>query len=357
MSTDTPFTDRVCLPGRETGIRIGQGLREALWSSLGEGFPHARNVGLVVDANVARLWALPAPPDELAVCRVEVPAGEAAKTRAVLASIQDAFIDLRRDEAVVVVGGGATLDVGGFAAATVRRGLPWVAVPTTVIAMADASVGGKVAVNHPRGKNLLGTFHPPRLVLADVDYLSTLPERDVVSGLAEIYKCARIGDPDLLAKLQRGRPKDASDWMDALHRSVAVKARIVERDERDEGERRLLNYGHTLGHALERVLGPEAMRHGEAVAIGMHAAARVAVARGLLSPSAFERQAATLQRLGLPSDLPESSDRDQLWGALTLDKKRVSGARHTLVLPVDDGTEVRVFGDATDEELRTALLA
>ena len=225
----------MALPGRETEIRLGAGVRHALWDEVLARHPRASSVGLVVDPNVAPHGYVDHAPEGLRVIEVEVPAGEAAKTREVLAALQDAWIGLRRDEPVVAVGGGAVLDVAGFAAATVRRGLPWVAVATTVVAMADAAVGGKVAINHERGKNLLGTFNPPSLVLSDVDTLATLAERDRTAGLAELHKCGWVGDPALLEMLADGPPSDDETWAACLARAVAVKARIVEDDERDLG--------------------------------------------------------------------------------------------------------------------------
>ena len=347
-------TEVVDLGARSTDIRIGSGLYARFWATVRAGFPRAARCGLAIDARVAELWPPPPAPAGLEVLRHDLPAGESAKDRAVLAVLQDRWIGLRRDEPVVVIGGGAALDVGGFAAATVRRGLPWIAVATTVIAMADAAVGGKTAVNHPAGKNLLGVFHPPTRVLSDIDVLATLGARDRVSGLAELYKCGRIGDAELRAQLAAGPPAGAGAWIDLLHRAVAVKARLVEADERDGGVRRLLNYGHTVGHALERVLGNERMRHGEAIAIGMDIAARIAVGRGALAPRARDAQREELARLGLPVDVPPEAERGALLEALGLDKKRPAGQRHVFVLPTAGG-HLAVAEDVTDGEIKAAL--
>jgi 3-dehydroquinate synthase len=346
--------ERVRLPGRETEIEIGTGLRHALPDVVRRLFPRAGQVAFVVDREVDRLWPLRWPRQGPRRRKVVAPPGEAAKTRAVLARLQDRLLDLRREEPVLVLGGGAVLDAAGFAAATARRGLPWVALPTTVVGMADASVGGKVAVNHPRGKNLLGTFHPPVLVLADLDTLGTLPRRDLVAGLAELYKTARIGDADLLAALRRGAPQDSATWAFALARSVAVKARLVEADERDLGARRLLNYGHTVGHALETLLGNAAMRHGEAVAVGMVVAARLAAARGLLSAAHESAQARDLAGLGLPTRLPAGARPDAVLAILGEDKKRRPGRAHTFVLPRGE-TALEVHEDVGEDEIRAAL--
>ncbi len=333
-----------------TTVRIGSGLHARVWDQVAAAFPNAERYGLVVDARVAALWPLPDPAGRELV-RCSVPPGEAAKDRSVLGELQDRLLDLRRSEPVVVMGGGAAQDVGGFAAATVRRGVPWVAVATTVVAMADAAVGGKTAVNHPRGKNLLGTFHEPSLVLSDVDYLDTLDARDRTAGLAEVYKCGRIADEALLDRLERGAPEPSDAWIDVLQRAVAVKQALVAQDLRDHGPRRLLNYGHTIGHALERVLGNEAVRHGEAVAIGMHAAAGIAEARGLFDERA--EQARTLQALGLPTEKPGIRP-DALFDAMALDKKRTPGTTHTFVLPTGR-TGAAVFEDVTEHEIRAVL--
>lgn len=357
MASDAPVTprgERVELGDRATDIRIGAGLLPHLWAAVRSRFPAAERCGLAIDRQVAEAQPLPPAPAGLDLHAVTLPPGEAAKTRETLADLQDAWIDLRRDEPVVVVGGGAALDVAGFAAATLRRGLPWIAVPTSVVGMADAAVGGKTAVNHPRGKNLLGTFHPPCLVLADVATLATLDPRDRVAGLAEVYKGARISDVGLLARLRDGAPSGDEAWAAAIHAAVAVKARLVEADERDLGVRRLLNYGHTVGHALERVLGNERLRHGEAVAIGMDAAARLSVARGLMTAAERTRQRQDLVGLGLPVDMPTDADPAALREALGLDKKRAAGAAHTFALPVGPAG-VRIVEDVTDAELGAIL--
>jgi len=347
-------TERVRVPGRETDVEVGWGIRGRLWPALAARFPTAWRFGLVLDRRVADLWPVDVPPEGPRPIVVHAGPGEAAKTRRSLAHVQDRLLDLRREEPVVAVGGGALLDVAGFAAATVRRGLAWVALPTTVVGMADASVGGKVAVNHPRGKNLLGTFHPPVLVIADVDYLTTLLDRDRLAGLAEIYKAARVADGELLDRLRRGPPRDPSAWTDVLAHAIAVKARIVESDERDHGARRALNFGHTVGHALERLLGGEAIRHGEAVAMGMGVAARIARHRGLIDTDLCERQTEDLARLGLVAVLPPGLDREALLDAMSLDKKRRPGSVHTFVLPVDEVGMV-VAEDVSEEEIRRAL--
>lgn len=344
----------VRLPGRPTRVRVGAGLRRALPEVLARLAPRARRVGWVVDGTVAGLWERPGgleAPAGLVAVRVVLPPGEAAKERAVLASTQDRLLDLAREEPIVVLGGGAALDLGGLAAATVHRGHPWIAVPTTVLAMADAAVGGKVAINHERGKNLLGTFHPPVEVLADLDLLATLPAREAAAGWAEVWKAGCVGDLRLLEGLLAGPPRDDAARAEALARALAVKARRVEADERDVGPRRALNYGHTVGHALERCV-PDLL-HGEAVAIGMGVAARLASARGLVPAPWGARQARALTALGLPVDVPAGIEPGRLRALLGMDKKRGPGPTHTFVLPTPDG--VIVVDDVGDAELEAAL--
>jgi 3-dehydroquinate synthase len=346
-----------------TDVVVGHGVLARLEALVRERLPRASRLLLVVDEGVARedvagRWPARWPlawgrePGSLAL----VPAGEASKTRAVHARLEDAVLarGLTRDDAVVAIGGGAALDVAGYAAATARRGVPWVAVPTSVVAQADAALGGKTAVNHARGKNLLGAFHAPALVVADVATLATLSPRDRVAGLAEMWKAGVAGDPALVATLATDGPKpDPAWWTDAVARALAVKARLVEADPRDASVRRALNYGHTVGHALEAVLGNEAMRHGEAVAIGMGVAAQVALARGRVPGAFVEAQDKALVRLGLPVRVPEAAPHDRLLEAAGNDKKRRGGERHVMVLPTGAGLDV--VEDVDEREIRVAL--
>lgn len=342
-----------------TDVTVGGDLVAVLREAVLARDPVPRRVGLVVDAGLAPAWgerlealarALPDP------VRIEVTGGEPSKERAPLERLQDALLELRRLEPVLVLGGGAALDVAGFAAATVRRGLPWIACPTTVVAMADAAIGGKVAVNHRRGKNLLGTFHVPERVHVDASWLETLGPRDTAAGLAEIYKAARIDDAVLAERLREGVPADPDAWEAVILRAVGVKARLVSEDLRDHGVRRALNLGHTVGHALERLPGRDPLRHGEAVAVGMVAAAHLASARGLLAPGEVEALSADLERLGLPVAAPPEAGAEAVLELLGADKKRRPGALHTFVLPLAP-VGVRIVDDVTDAEIREALQA
>ncbi|MBI2913812.1 MAG: 3-dehydroquinate synthase, partial [Chloroflexi bacterium] len=241
--------------------------------------------------------------------------------------IYDWLIDQRaeRGHAIVALGGGMVTDLAGYVAATFARGLPLVHVPTSLLAMVDAAVGGKVAVNHPRAKNLIGAFYQPRLVLADVATLRTLPPRELASGWAEVIKHAFIADAGLLAFLEENVESilklEPDPTTEAIHRSVAIKAAVVSRDEREEtGERAVLNYGHTLAHAIEAATDYGRFLHGEAVALGMTAAAAISRRLGLLSPGIVERQRRLMERFGLPTRA-QGIDRARVAQAMALDKK------------------------------------
>lgn len=255
----------------------------------------------------------------------EIPDGEPAKTLASVEAIAEASLGagLRRDDAFVAVGGGVLTDMVGFAAAVLLRGVAWNAVPTTTAGMADAAIGGKTAVNHPRGKNLLGAFHPPRAILIDPLCLVTLPERDYRAGLVEAFKGAWIADRALAvraaAALPAIRSREASALLDLLAGSARVKAGLVTADALDAGQRRLLNFGHTLGHAFEAAGGYGTLRHGEAVAWGIAAALEISRRRAGLSESDAADVRMALAGLG-PFPEPERNAQ-RLAPFLALDKK------------------------------------
>lgn len=271
--------------------------------------------------------------------RVEVIAiegGEAAKHLGTVSAIYDQLVEHRceRGDFVVNLGGGVVTDMGGFAAATFLRGVAFVHVPTTLLGMVDAAVGGKTGVDHPRGKNLVGAFAQPRLVLIDPAVLATLPERERRGGAAELIKHAFILgdelDPELLTDLEAtGAAAAISDEL--IARSVAIKARVVSEDEREADRRTLLNYGHTTGHAIEAVTGYTAVTHGEGVAIGMHAAGQIAVELGMLTRGELERQQALIRAFGLPERMP-GVDPEAVFEATRLDKKVRAGAIRWVLL-------------------------
>jgi len=259
--------------------------------------------------------------------RFEVPDGDRSKNLRQAARLYDALLEagVDRGSVVVALGGGMVGDLAGFVAATLLRGLDFVQVPTTVLAMVDSSIGGKVGVNLPRGKNLVGAFHQPRLVWIDVDVLGSLPRRQRAAGLAEVVKAAAIRDAELFDDLEALGPRlldEAPEGLLAvLERACAIKAEVVARDEREAGLRMLLNFGHTLGHAIEALRGYAGLLHGEAVAIGMAFAARRSEALGLAPAGTADRVATLLERLELPTRVPPFPRRAYL-RALRVDKKR-----------------------------------
>jgi 3-dehydroquinate synthetase len=277
----------------------------------------------------------------LAVHLLEVPAGEEAKRLPVVAGLYGrlAAVPTRRADPVLAVGGGATTDVAGFAAATWLRGVPLVNLPTTVLGMVDAAVGGKTGVDLEAGKNLVGAFHQPLAVVADLDTLAGLPAAEVRSGLAEVAKAGLAGDPALAEALARSAgPAVAADpaaLAPLVEAAVRVKAAVVGADEREDGGdgavgRLMLNYGHTLGHALERLAGYRGLRHGEAVALGMVFAARVAEAIGLAQPGLAAGHVELLAALGLPVG-GVGLEPDRVLAAMATDKKQRQGLRLVLL--------------------------
>lgn len=262
---------------------------------------------------------------------LQVPDGEGAKVLTQAERLWDAFLDhgLDRGSAVLAVGGGVVGDLAGFAAATYMRGTGLVQVPTSLLAQVDASVGGKVAVNHPRAKNLIGVFHQPRLVLIDPATLATLPDREYRAGLAEVIKTGAALSADLFERLERDGPalrrRDGDLLAEVVAACCAEKAAIVEQDEREEsGLRMVLNYGHTVGHALEALDGYRTWLHGEAVAVGIAVAARLATRLGLAEPATEERQVRLLEGAGLPVTFEQPAPAAIL-EALRHDKKARDG--------------------------------
>ncbi|MEA2489462.1 MAG: 3-dehydroquinate synthase, partial [Acidobacteriota bacterium] len=240
-------------------------------------------------------------------------------------------------------GGGVVGDVGGFAAATYLRGIRLVQIPTTLLAQVDSSLGGKLAVNHEKGKNLIGSFYPPRAVIADLDVLETLPPRERLSGLYEALKGGVIADPSLFALFE----ESSQDTDEIVRKAIRVKAEIVSADEREADLRRLLNYGHTIAHGIEAALHYEGLTHGEAVAWGMIGANAIAVRRGILAPEEAGRIERTILALG-PSPLP-SLDRAAILAATEHDKKNTGSAR-VMVFPRRVG-ECVVLSDITEQEI------
>lgn len=259
-----------------------------------------------------------------------VPDGEAFKSLTVLQGLYDWGIEEKADRqtAVVALGGGVVGDLAGFFAATLLRGLPLIQVPTTVIAQIDSSIGGKVAVNHERGKNLIGAFYQPAVVVADLDTLRTLPEREIISGMAEVIKHALIRDQKYFAFLEEKIDAllkiDRLPTMEAFARSCRIKSAVVSEDPREQGVRAILNFGHTIGHAIEAAAGYGRYRHGEAVAMGMVAAARISERLGMLTPLDRAKVEKLIERAGLPGS-PIGVDPQRIEQAIRVDKKAAGG--------------------------------
>ena len=257
--------------------------------------------------------------------------GEAHKTFANVGRALDALGQLgaTRDACVVALGGGVVGDMAGFTAACWMRGIDFIQMPTTLLAMVDSSVGGKTGVNLPVGKNLAGAFHQPRAVIADVDTLATLPEREMRAGLAEVIKGAAIGDANFFAWLEQHAQalvaRDPDAVLEAIARKVRFKAGVVARDETEQGERALLNFGHTFGHALETAGHYTSLLHGEAVAIGMLLAAQLSERLGMSAGSETARLRRLLEHVGLPTAMPAGMDAGQLLALMRLDKKNTAG--------------------------------
>jgi len=326
-------------------IAIGTGLLDdgARLTALLRG----RHALLVSDANVAPLYAdrvqaaMQAARPGIHMAQLAIPAGEHEKTLTRFTEVLEALAALgaTRDAAVVALGGGVVGDLAGFAAACWMRGVDVIQLPTTLLAMVDSSVGGKTAVDLPAGKNLAGAFHPPRAVIADTSTLDTLPERELRAGLAEVVKYGAIarsldaGDARFLEWLEKHADalltRDHLVLAEAIARCCAFKAAVVGRDPLEHGDRALLNFGHTFGHAIETEQGyagtAGGLNHGEAVAVGMVLAMRLSVALDLAPASSGDRLQRLLQRLGLPTTIPEGLDREALLARMRLDKKADAG--------------------------------
>ena len=347
----------VALGERRYPVRIGAG---QLQSDLGELAP-GRHVMIVSDSHVAPLYLADVQSrfSGKAVGSFVIPAGEQDKTLARFGQLMQALADLgaSRDATVVALGGGVVGDLAGFAAACWMRGVRFVQLPTTLLAMVDSSVGGKTAVDLPGGKNLVGAFHQPAAVVADTDTLTTLPDRELRAGLAEVVKAAAIGDAPLLSWLEQNADallaRGPAALRHAIAASVRYKAGVVARDETEQGERMLLNFGHTFGHAIETEQGYGGLLHGEAVAVGMVLAARLSARLGWAGATDGERLQALLDRLGLPTALPAGLDATALVQRMRLDKKAVSG-RLRLVLWRGVG-RAEVASDVAEDEVAAVL--
>ncbi len=276
------------------------------------------------------------------------PAGEAHKNLETVSGLWHGFLEngLDRKSTVIALGGGVIGDLAGFAASTFMRGIHWVALPTTLLSMVDASLGGKTGFDLPEGKNLIGSFHPPKLVLADPQLLKTLPEAELISGLAEVLKHGIISDPQLFMLCTRGLPWVKDNIEEIVKRAMAVKIKIIEQDPYEKGFRGALNLGHTVGHAVELV-SKFHLRHGEAVAIGMVAEAQYAERVGVAVTGLSETIVGALSALGLPIQIPKELPPEEIIRVMRVDKKKNAKAIR-FALPVEIG-KVK-FVDVTDLE-------
>ncbi|HKW37280.1 MAG TPA: 3-dehydroquinate synthase [Burkholderiales bacterium] len=332
-------TLRIALGERSYPIHIGTGLLER--ADLIVPLLARKTVAVVTNTTVGPLFlerfAGALVRERVEVVRITVPDGEDHKDWQTLNAVFDALLEKRcgRDTTLVALGGGVIGDLAGFAAATYQRGVSYVQVPTTLLSQVDSSVGGKTAINHPLGKNMIGAFHQPRVVIADMDTLRSLPDRELRSGLAEVIKHALIRDAAffawLEANLERLLARDAEALAHAVVRSVEIKTDIVARDERESGLRKVLNFGHTFGHAIEAGLGYGAWLHGEAVAAGMAMAADLSRQLGYLSEADTGRIRSLLQRAGLPIASRGIAPK-RMQQLMSVDKKVKEGRIHFVLL-------------------------
>jgi len=366
-----PTTITVPLAAQPYPIVLGAGSLASLAELLiAQGIRADTKVLLVTNPEVERHYGAPCRRSLEAagfpVQTLVIEAGEDQKTPATVALIHDAAFaaKLERGSLIVALGGGVVGDMAGFAAATWLRGIAVVQVPTTLLAMVDAAIGGKTGVNHPGGKNLIGAFHQPKLVLIDPAVLHSLPEREFRAGMAEVIKYGVIGDPALFGDLEAAAQRDPLAGLAnresvgegllerLLERSASAKAKVVAADEREGGLRAILNYGHTLGHTVETLSGYGTFLHGEAVGLGMLAAGEISLAMGLWRPEDQQRQRAVIAAAGLPLAWP-ALDPQAVLACLQGDKKVRSG-RVRFVLPTAIGA-VEIRDDVEPEIIELAL--
>lgn len=296
---------------------------------------------LVTDATVGKTYAARVIANlqkhDLEVDELRFPPGEKQKSLETASKVWEFFTQsgVERKSLILALGGGVVGDLAGFAAATYLRGVPWLNLPTSLLAMVDSSLGGKTGVNLAAGKNLVGSFYAPEAVLADLDTLRTLPDVEMRNGLAEVVKHGVIADPALFEICEAGELISGQSLNEMVRRAMAVKIRIIQLDPYEAGIRESLNFGHTIGHAVE-MASDFTIRHGEAIAIGMVAETRISEELGLSNAGLAQRLRGTLSRIGLPVEIPSSLDRARLLGTMQFDKKRLSGVLR-FALPISIG--------------------
>jgi 3-dehydroquinate synthase len=334
----------VCFGKQPYGISLGNGLLEQL-GACARKFLRRQTCAIISDSNVARLFAQRAKKSlQIASFRpilITIPAGERSKTLKQAGAICDRMTaaGLDRQSFIVGLGGGMIGDISGFVAAIYHRGIPHIQIPTTLLAMVDSSIGGKTGVDTRAGKNLIGAFHQPALVINDLDVLETLPCRQFNQGFAEIIKHAVIADTKMFRMLQSwdagsSLASGALALRSLIKRNIKIKSRIVAKDERDRtGQRALLNFGHTVGHAIERAGNYRKFLHGEAVSLGIVAACAISVKKAGLPPNQCTAIVDLLDRFGLPTRLPQKFPRKKILDAVTFDKKFEDGKIRFVVTP------------------------
>lgn len=352
---------QVGLAERSYPITIEPGCLDRVPEELANRYPASR-YAVITDDNVAELYGTTLVESMRAQglkCDLLVfPHGEDHKHLETVASLisEAARCGLDRGSMVVALGGGVSGDVGGFVAATYMRGIPFIQIPTSLLAQVDSSVGGKTGVDIPEGKNLVGAFYQPEAVYIDPDVLHTLPQREYINGMAEVIKHGIIRDAEyfqmLDLKYDLVMALDPAVLEKLIHVSCSIKAAVVAEDEKESNVRRILNFGHTIGHAVEAASDFE-IPHGFAVAIGMVAAARISVLKGFLGNEKLAAVIFMLKRYGLPTEVPEDLDRNRIKSYLLTDKKRI-GSKTSYILATDIG-EVIITDEVSDEEIDAVI--
>jgi 3-dehydroquinate synthase len=364
LSVESNAATQVTARSHSYAVHIGEHLLEQtgeLWRALPFG-GRAKSCALITDSNVARLYAEPALASlrrsGFAALPVIVPSGEPSNSLAETARVADALIGagLDRHSFVVALGGGVVGDLAGFVASIYHRGIPLVQIPTTIVAQVDSALGGKTGVNSELGKNLLGTFHPPSLVIADVGTLETLPDREFNEGFAEIIKHGVIRDRALLENLRGFDRKNRTALAGIIRRNVEIKAAIVGADEFERtGERALLNFGHTIGHAIEQAAGYGRWLHGEAISLGMIAAGRLSMEKAGLPAADFATMLALLRQFGLPTQLPAGVDAAAIIASMARDKKFAAGEIRFVLTSSLGSAYLSGSGEVTPDDLQRAV--
>ena len=352
---------RVELGSNSYDIYIGSALRDELKKFVSAA-KFSKKALIVSDTNVEKIFGgairLILEDAGLEVKSVIIPAGETSKSLAEAEKIYTAAIEfgLDRKSAIFALGGGVVGDLTGFVAATYLRGVPFVQIPTSLLAQVDSSVGGKVAVNHKLGKNLIGAFYQPKAVFIDLDMLNTLLSREIASGLGEIVKYGVISDPELFKYLEDNAYQTLALEADVMEhiiaRSCEIKADVVSKDEKEGGLRRILNFGHTMAHAIEEATGYSKYTHGEAVAIGMIGAAHISKSLGRIDEATLERLQNLIDKLGMVSRA-EGCDVDHMFKAIFRDKKTINGKINWVLM--DSIGKVSIVSDVSDDVVRAAF--